>query len=83
MSEITTSNANDENTMQVQLQILQQIFSAAETESRARGIGSPTYSIVGGHNEQENLRSRNQSGDRPIRKVKVQVSSHSSIKAQS
>ena len=80
MSEITTANANDVNTVQVQLKILQQIISAVETESRAGESGRTPYSIMGGKNEQANLRSRNKSGDRFIRKVKFQISSQSSSK---
>ena len=80
MSETTTENINDVNTVQGQLQIPQQRILAVETKIHARESGRPPSSIMGGHNEQENLRTRNQSGDRSICKVKVQISSHSSSK---
>ena len=68
------------NTVQGQLQILQQMILVVETESRSGGSGmTPSY-ITGGHNEQENLRSINQSGDRYIHKMKVQISCQSSSK---
>ena len=51
-----------------------------ETESHAGENGRIPSSIVGGHNEQANLRSINQYGDWSIRKVKVQIISQSSSK---
>ena len=80
MSEITTANSNDVNTVQDQLQILQQIISAVETESHVGESGRPPYSIMGGSNEQVSLRSINQYSDCSIGKVKVQISSRSSSK---
>ena len=78
--EITTENENGVNTVQGRLQILQQRISELETESHAGESGRPPSSIVGGHNERANLRSRNQYGDWSIRKIKVQISSQSSSK---
>ena len=80
MSEITTANAYYVNTLHVQLQIPQQSISAVETESHAEESCRPPSSIIGVRNEQANLRSRIQSGDQYIRKVKVQISSQSSSK---
>ena len=51
MSEITTANSNDVNTVQGQLKILQQRISTVETESRAGEIGRTPSSIMGGGNE--------------------------------
>ena len=80
MSEITTANTNDVNNVHGQLQILQQIISAVETEIYSGESCRPPSSIMGGHNEQANLRSINKYGNRSIHKVKVQISSQSSIK---
>ena len=71
MGEITIGNENDVNTVHRKLQILHQIISAVETESHSVESCRPPYSIMGGLNEQANLRSRNQFGDRSIRKVKL------------
>ena len=75
MSEITTANANCMNTFHGQLQVLQQKFSALGIESHAEEIFRPPSSIMGGRNEQANVRSINKSGDRSICKVSVQISS--------
>ena len=80
ISEITTSNAIDVNTVHGQLQILQQKISALETESHAGETFSPPSYILGGRNEEANLRYRNQCGDRSIHKVKFQISSQFSSK---
>ena len=80
MSEITTENENDVNNVHSQLQILQQIISAVETESNSGESCRPPSYIMGGHNEKENLRSINQYDDSSICKVKVQISSQSSSK---
>ena len=80
MSEITTANSNDVNTVQGQFKIIQKRISEVETESRAGEIGGTPSSIMGGGNDQANLRSRNQSIYRFIRRVKFQISSQSSIK---
>ena len=50
ISEITTENSNDENTVQGQLKIIQQIISAAETKIRAGESGRPSSSIISGRN---------------------------------
>ena len=80
MIEITIANANDDNNVQGQFQILQQIILAVVTESHTGGTESPPSSIMGGRNEQAKLRSINQYGDWYIRKVKFQISSQSSRK---
>ena len=82
MSEITTENKNDVNTVHDQLQILQKRLSAMETEGHAGQSSRPPYSIMGGRNEQANLSTINRSGDCSIRNVKVQISSHSSRKCK-
>ena len=71
MSEITTENENDVNTVQSQFQILQQRILAVETEIYAGQSCRSPYYIMGGNNEQANLRSRNKCGDWSIRKLKV------------
>ena len=63
ISGITTANANDANTVHGQLKILQKRISAVETESNYGESCRPPSSIMGGHNEQANIRSINQSGD--------------------
>ena len=80
MSEITTANENDVNTVHGQLKILQHRISAVETESHAGETSRPPSSIMDGSNEQANLRYINQYGDWSIRKVKFQISSLSSSK---
>ena len=80
ISEITTANANDANTVHGQLKILRKRISAVETESNYGESCRPPSSIMGGHNEQSNIRSINQSGDWSTHKVKLQISSKSSIK---
>ena len=63
MSEITTSNANDVNTVNGQLKILQQKISAMETKIHGRESFRLLSSIMGGRNELANLSSRNKFGD--------------------
>ena len=62
ISEITTENYNDMNTVHVQLKIIQQIISAVKIESNDGESFRLPSSIMGGRNEQANLMSRNQSG---------------------
>ena len=77
MSEIKTANANDVNTVHVQLKIIQQIISAVKIESNDGESFRLPSSIMGGRNEQANLRPRNQSGDWSICKIKIRSQSSS------
>ena len=80
MSEITTENENDVNTVHCQLQIIQQRISAVEIEDHDGEICRPLFYIMSVCNEQANIIPRNQSVDRSIHKVKLQISSQSTSK---